>query len=152
MRSGDFATARRGSLSRDELLGIWKERQKARPTPWQVLAKMYGYPESYIRELMLSDEDAQEMLSGNEAGPAIDDAPKPDRHYRTLEPQERQERLEAFKRLWADNVPHIEICRALDVDGEWIRKTRIRHKMPARENVAPARPARAMNIVWKKKT
>lgn len=40
---GQFATARRGGLTRDQIREIEAHRAKDRPTPWQALSARYGY-------------------------------------------------------------------------------------------------------------
>lgn len=48
---GSYATSRRGGLSSAEMREIRAHRAKARPTPWQALASMYGRPVAEIQAL-----------------------------------------------------------------------------------------------------
>lgn len=46
---GEFATARKGGLTTEEIRQIEAHRAKARPTPWSALARRYGRCETDIR-------------------------------------------------------------------------------------------------------
>lgn len=55
---GDFATSRRGGLTREEIREIEAHRGRPRPTPWQALSERYGRSVSDLKALFAVPEVA----------------------------------------------------------------------------------------------
>lgn len=106
-RGGEFATAPRGGLDREQVREIEAHRAKERPTPWSALAKRYGRCEADIRALF-------------DPKPENDNAPAP------APAMTRESRDDAFTRMWEAGMPLQHICTALSITFEFGKQCRLR--------------------------